>query len=172
MAAQVTGTTDWHINADEPDILDYDTTFKPPAQDALYEPNAFRSSDHDAAVVGLDLAAGPFDGFFRPIDNRPAFNTVKAGQSISVKFSLDGDRGLGVIAAGFPRSAPIACGSLALLTGAEQTVTAGNSALFYDASTDTYTYVWKTDKSWAGTCRQFVVKLADGTFHQVNFQFT
>jgi hypothetical protein len=52
----VTGTTVWHINADEPDILDYDTTFKKPAQQALYEPNAFRSSDHDPVIVGLDLA--------------------------------------------------------------------------------------------------------------------
>jgi uncharacterized protein len=55
MTAQVTGATDWHINADEPDILDYDTSFKPPAQDAIYEPNAYRSSDHDPVIVGLDL---------------------------------------------------------------------------------------------------------------------
>jgi len=51
--AQVTGAADWHINSDEPDILDYDTTFKPLAQDALYEPNGYRSSDHDSVVVGL-----------------------------------------------------------------------------------------------------------------------
>jgi predicted extracellular nuclease len=51
---EVTGATEWHINADEPDILDYDTTFKEPAQDALFEPNAFRSSDHDAVLVGVD----------------------------------------------------------------------------------------------------------------------
>jgi hypothetical protein len=44
------------VNADEPDILDYDTTFKQPPQDALYEPNAYRSSDHDPVIVGLALA--------------------------------------------------------------------------------------------------------------------
>jgi predicted extracellular nuclease len=55
LVSAVTGTTVWHINADEPDLLDYDTTFKQPAQDALYEPNAFRSSDHDPVIVGLDL---------------------------------------------------------------------------------------------------------------------
>lgn len=59
MTAQVTGTTLWHINADEPDVLDYDTTFKPPSQDALYEPNAYRSSDHDAVIVGLNLDGTP-----------------------------------------------------------------------------------------------------------------
>ena len=52
---EVTGTTVWHINADEPDILDYDTTYKKPAQDALYEDNAYRSSDHDPVIVGLDV---------------------------------------------------------------------------------------------------------------------
>ncbi|MGQ0600785.1 MAG: ExeM/NucH family extracellular endonuclease, partial [Anaerolineales bacterium] len=53
LTAQVTGAADWHINADEPDLLDYDTSFKPPAQDAIYEPNAYRSSDHDPVVIGL-----------------------------------------------------------------------------------------------------------------------
>lgn len=53
---RVTGATAWAINADEPSLLDYDTTFKLPAQDALYEPNAFRSSDHDPVLVGLDLS--------------------------------------------------------------------------------------------------------------------
>jgi predicted extracellular nuclease len=56
LLAQVTGATHWHINSDEPDILDYDTSFKPDAQDALYEPNAYRSSDHDALVVGLHVS--------------------------------------------------------------------------------------------------------------------
>ena len=51
----VTGASVWHVNADEPDILDYDTSFKKPPQQALYEPNAFRSSDHDPVIVGLDL---------------------------------------------------------------------------------------------------------------------
>lgn len=55
LVGQVTGVTAWHINADEPDILDYDTTFKQDAQDALYEPNAYRASDHDPVIVGLNL---------------------------------------------------------------------------------------------------------------------
>ena len=55
LAPQVTGAAEWHINADEPDILDYDMTFKPDAIDALFEPNAYRSSDHDPVLIGLDL---------------------------------------------------------------------------------------------------------------------
>jgi predicted extracellular nuclease len=56
---QTTGATEWHINADEPDVLDYDTSFKPAAQDALYESNAYRSSDHDPVMVGLNLVNYP-----------------------------------------------------------------------------------------------------------------
>lgn len=59
LTPQVTGTAAWHINADEPDLLDYDTTFKQDAQDALYEPNAYRASDHDPVLIGLDLNASP-----------------------------------------------------------------------------------------------------------------
>ena len=44
---EVTGVTVWHINADEPDLIDYDMSFKQDAQDALYAPDAYRSSDHD-----------------------------------------------------------------------------------------------------------------------------
>ncbi len=52
----VTGAAIWHINADEPNILDYNTEFNPPA---LYQPNAFRSSDHDPLIVGLGLNTAP-----------------------------------------------------------------------------------------------------------------
>jgi hypothetical protein len=55
LAQQITGVTEWHINADEPDLIDYDMTFKLPAQDALYAPDAFRSSDHDPVIVGLSV---------------------------------------------------------------------------------------------------------------------
>jgi len=56
---QITGAEEWHINSDEPDVLDYDTSFKPAAQEALYEINAYRTSDHDAVVIGLNPNAAP-----------------------------------------------------------------------------------------------------------------
>jgi predicted extracellular nuclease len=49
---RVTGATIWHINADEGRFMDYNTEFNPPA---LYSPGAFRSSDHDPLLFGLDL---------------------------------------------------------------------------------------------------------------------
>jgi predicted extracellular nuclease len=52
LSAQVVGVTEWHINTDEPSVIDYNTEFKP--QD-LYEPTPYRSSDHDPVVVGLEV---------------------------------------------------------------------------------------------------------------------
>jgi predicted extracellular nuclease len=49
---RVTSATIWHANADEPRILDYNTEFNPPG---LYQPDAYRSSDHDPLVIGLTL---------------------------------------------------------------------------------------------------------------------
>jgi uncharacterized protein len=51
----VTGAGAWHINSDEPSLIDYDMTFKKPAQDALFAADQWRSSDHDPVIVGLDL---------------------------------------------------------------------------------------------------------------------
>ena len=50
----------WHINADEPDIIDYDNSFKPAEQAALlYAPDLYRSSDHDPVIVTLSFAKYP-----------------------------------------------------------------------------------------------------------------
>ncbi|MCU0526299.1 MAG: ExeM/NucH family extracellular endonuclease, partial [Elainella sp. Prado103] len=56
LAGQVTGAAKWHINADEPNVLDYNTNFKSANQiNSFYAPDAFRSSDHDPVLVGLNL---------------------------------------------------------------------------------------------------------------------
>jgi predicted extracellular nuclease len=110
-------------------------------------------------------------GFFQPIDNLPAFNQVKAGSAIPVKFGLGGDKGLNIFAAGYPQSKKIACDLTAPLDDIEQTGTAGKSSLSYDPLTSLYNYIWKTDKSWSGTCRQLIVKLIDGTSQYANFKF-
>ena len=55
LVGEVTGLTQWHINADEPDLINYDTTFKQPAQEDIYAPDAFRSSDHDPVIIGFDV---------------------------------------------------------------------------------------------------------------------
>ena len=117
-----------------------------------------------------------FFGFFPPVENPGEFNDVvnvaKAGRAIPVKFSLGGDQGLGIFEVDYPKWVNIDCDSpdpnaIAI----EETVTAGESSLNYDATADQYIYVWKTEKAWAGKCRQLVVKLIDGTYHRANFEF-
>jgi predicted extracellular nuclease len=55
----VTDANFWHSNADEPDIIDYDMSFKADAQDALWEPNAYRASDHDPVIITLTFNQSP-----------------------------------------------------------------------------------------------------------------
>ncbi|WP_448006638.1 ExeM/NucH family extracellular endonuclease [Agromyces bauzanensis] len=55
LAADVVEATTWAVNADEPSLIDYDMTFKKDPQDALYAPDAYRSSDHDPVLIGLEL---------------------------------------------------------------------------------------------------------------------
>jgi uncharacterized repeat protein (TIGR01451 family) len=112
-----------------------------------------------------------FTGFFQPVDNPPVLNMVNAGRAIPVKFSLSGNKGLSIFAPNSPASGVITCGTNAPVNEIEETVTAGSSSLSYDASSDQYIYVWKTNTAWAGTCRQLVVRLNDGSEHRANFKF-
>ena len=63
---QVTGTTAWHINADEVPLFDYNDEFRTADESSferesnalpLYAPDPLRSSDHDPVIVGLSLGA-------------------------------------------------------------------------------------------------------------------
>ncbi len=263
---QVAGVAEWHINADEIPLFDYnddvrsadEATFDEESDSLpLYEPNQFRTSDHDPVVIGLDLnapptvdAGGPYpvnegdsvtliangsdpngdsltyawdldnngsfetpgqsvtfsappnsapatytvkvqvvdnggltaedsatvnviynwSGFSSPVDNLPAWNSAEAGSAIPVKFSLGGDKGLNIFAAGYPQSVQIACDTGTVLDSPEPTANPGGSSLTY-SNGGQYNYGWKTEKAWAGTCRQLIVTLIDGTTHTANFKF-
>jgi hypothetical protein len=109
--------------------------------------------------------------FFPPVDNPPTVNKVKAGGTVPINFSLSGNKGLNILAPGYPISQQIDCVSHATVGNTEPTVTPGLSSLSYVPTTDTYTYPWKTDKTWAGTCRQLMVKMNDGTVYVLIFVF-
>jgi uncharacterized protein len=88
MTHQVTGVADYHINSDEPSVLDYNTNFKTAGQIAsLYAPDEFRVSDHDPVLIGLTpnptLDTAGFEG---PLgqDGRVS----KAGSTLPVKVSF------------------------------------------------------------------------------------
>lgn len=124
----------------------------------------------DTIIVNVTQQQFNFTGFFPPVDNQPILNTVKAGSAIPIKFSLNGNQGLDILFTGYPTSATVVCGS-AVEDAIEQTVTAGESSLSYNVTNDQYTYVWKTNKSWANSCRTFVLRLSDGSYYRINFKF-
>lgn len=127
-------------------------------------------------------------GFFQPVDvvNNDAsvgtvssstiFNKAKAGSAIPVKFDLGGNMGLGILAAGYPKTMQLTCSSGAVTDAIETTATANASGLIYDGTTNApygqYNYVWKTSTSLANTCQRLEVRLVDGTSHYAFFQFT
>ena len=96
---------------------------------------------------------------------------AKAGSAIPVKFGLGGSQGLRIFASRSPGSQRITCDLTAPLNPIEQTVTANQSGLTYDSSSGRYTYVWKTVSAWAGSCRQLLIELNDGSYHRANFKF-
>jgi serine protease AprX len=112
----------------------------------------------------------PYSGFFAPIANDTA-NVAQPGSAVPVKFSLGADRGLAVLAAGYPTSTQVDCAAGTATTTLDPTVTAGQSGLAYDPLANQYVYVWKTEKAWAGSCRQLTVRLVDGSVHTAAFRF-
>jgi uncharacterized protein len=252
---QVNGVAEYHINADEPSVLDYNVDFKSAGQVAsLYAPDQYRVSDHDPVIVGLTPNASPtvdaggpysvveghtvtlsasgsdpngdtltyawdlddngsfetpgqsvsftaptapatlmvhvrvtdaggltavddatihviwaFAGFFSPISNLPALNSVNPGQAVPVKFSLGGDKGLAILAAGSPSvSEPVDC---AAPVAGPSTAAVSAGSLQYDRRSQQYQWTWKTSGAFAGTCRILTVTLVDGTSHQALFKF-
>ena len=112
-----------------------------------------------------------FTGFMQPVDPLPTVNTVTAGRAIPIKFGLGSDFGLEILPMGSPSSVRVGCDTRADIDAVETTATAGSSSLSYSVGNGTYTYVWKTDTAWAGTCRTLQLKLDDGTTHEAMFNF-
>jgi hypothetical protein len=94
------------------------------------------------------------------VDAQPTVNTVRAGSAVPVKFRLGGDRGLDVLADGYPRVVGGTCGTTT--DAVEESVAASSSGLTYAASSQTYSYVWKTSRENTG-CRELVLKFRDGS---------
>jgi concanavalin A-like lectin/glucanase superfamily protein len=116
-----------------------------------------------------------FSGFFQPVDNPgPSENVVNranAGRAIPVKFTLGGNQGLAIFFDGFPKFVSSQCDASDTQVSIEATTTSP-PGLSYDPATARYTYVWKTEKAWAGRCGTFQLGLNDGSDHHALFHFT
>jgi hypothetical protein len=106
-----------------------------------------------------------FSGFSGTTLNPPSANTAKAGSNVNVSFGLGANHGSSPFTVS---SAPMSC-TTGLMTGNPDPREAPTGASV-DGSGQ-YTFSWKTDKSWAGSCRQLLVALNDGTIRTAHFQF-
>jgi hypothetical protein len=109
-----------------------------------------------------------FSGFYAPVRNMPYVNTVTAGSAVPIKFAIGGFRGLQVLQANTPTSVAVTCPAGAPQNTVRALIAPRGGLKSLGSS---YTYVWKTNASWAGSCRKFVLTLSDGSTHEAMFHF-
>jgi hypothetical protein len=91
LVAKVKGAGKWNINAEEPVVKDYNQEFNPPY---VYSPDAFRSSDHDPVLVGLQLGHLPPSVAI----TSPANNSIfEAGTPITLTATAAADSGSSIV---------------------------------------------------------------------------
>ncbi|GGY80413.1 extracelullar DNA degradation protein EddB [Cellvibrio zantedeschiae] len=115
LTAQVLEAADWHINADEPISLDYNTEFKSAAQiNSFYANDAYRSSDHDPLVISLKLIIDlDGDGDVDSDDIKIVTNALNTTASPLDQRDVNGD---GIINANDARALTLQCTRTACAT--------------------------------------------------------
>lgn len=93
LTSQISGAADYHINADEPTVLDYNSEFKSPAQLInLYSADEFRVSDHDPVLIGLNLDVNlTCNGLQATIVGTPGDDIIYGGNGNDVIVGLGGN---------------------------------------------------------------------------------
>ena len=113
-----------------------------------------------------------FSGFLQPVDNLPVVNLANAGRTIPVKWQVKDAAGALVsdlASVTSMLSAPLACDASPVDIIEEEMVATGGTVLRYEGGQ--FIYNWNTPKSWAGTCAQIQLTLADGTKQYAKFKF-
>jgi hypothetical protein len=140
-------------------------------------PREFKVTASDAAGNAASATSRyrvvyDFDAFLLPVRNPPKVNTWIAGVPVPIRFELGGNQGLDVIADGWPQVAVVGCDFTEDPGAGEPTRhPRWFRELVYRRRKQRYVYLWKTDRRWAGSCRQFMLKLNDGTVHRADFRF-
>jgi hypothetical protein len=135
-----------------------------------FEVHATDGAGNPATKTVTYSVAYDFDGFFWPVKNLPDVTRWKAGVPVPIRFSLGGFRGPRPEADGYPRS--MRCGGGDVEQVARAAGGKKKPAFRYDKHTGRYVMLWMTERQWAGSCRDFVLKLDDGSVHTARFEFT
>ncbi len=98
------------------------------------------------------------------VDTPPALTRVAAGTPVPVNVDLGGDLG----PAPFTISSnQVSCDSGQPLGATE----AATERITYDAASGVYTFGWRTEGRWTGTCRALLVTTGDGAVYSTRYQF-
>jgi extracellular elastinolytic metalloproteinase len=127
------------------------------------------SNNRTDGVQAFDLpggcAAATFGGFHPPVEGDGALNDVNAGATVPVKFTLAG--------AGSDLqidSQPVECSSLVPTGEAPSPLDSpGSTGLSQDGNE--YHINWKTDPSWADTCRRLTLRIPAASDAVAYFRF-
>lgn len=112
LSSQVTYAMEWHINADETTLFDYNLEDKTPQQQAdFYQPSPFRGSDHDPVMVELALKSiNPADldkdGDIDSNDITLFNNLLKSGVKLGLEYDFNKD---GVVSSSDARAMATLC---------------------------------------------------------------
>lgn len=108
---KVQDVIEWHINADEPTILDYNTEYK--SEDklvSLYNDDVYRASDHDPVIISINLVSATVtgdwdgDGDVDINDVRGLMFAIQSRLTIDLAFDLNGDGIINILDARFMMS--------------------------------------------------------------------
>jgi hypothetical protein len=112
-----------------------------------------------------------FTGLAPSFGDARAATPAQAGQELPVKFSLSGNKGFNFFAPGYPAARKISCNAAPQSAESHNAEATAQALFSYDSVSDQYVYRWKTESSWAGTCRQLIFKFTDGAEYRADFIF-
>jgi hypothetical protein len=126
------------------------------------------SDNRDDGVAAFDLpascTAATFGGFDAPVANAPAINTVDAGSTVPLKFTLAGASPDNM------DSQAVDCTTLIPVGEAPSPLDSpGSTGIKQKGSS--YHLNWQTDSSWAGSCRRVTVRVPAASDAFAYFRF-
>jgi len=135
----------------------------------------------ESVIAGTTFNAARASGSFRvvfqwggwkpPVMGGGTLNAATAGSAISMRWTMTDANGnpiSSVDAVVGIENALIACAGDGITEISNAVGTGGRGLSADDAQ---FHFNWKTEKGWAGQCRAFMVRLADGTTRMAKFQF-